>query len=165
MFFQLLSTIKVNLVAKIMQSVYLCVIFHVKHRTLPFLEVLTWFPILGDQDGVRCWWRHRPPAALPPIKHTSSCSEDQRLSTKGKIVSKYCNISKTLGRGSIHLLPLYHGGILICLYVRGLKYKSRSILRGKKELRFSKFNLLTKLFFTSKICWDHVSLLSIVTYA
>ena len=30
MFFQLLSTIKANLVAKIMQSSYLCVIFHVK---------------------------------------------------------------------------------------------------------------------------------------
>ena len=29
--FQLLSTIKVNLVAKIMQSAYLCAIFHVKH--------------------------------------------------------------------------------------------------------------------------------------
>ena len=41
MFFQLLSTIKVNLVAKIMQSVYLCVIFLVKHIKLPFLVVLT----------------------------------------------------------------------------------------------------------------------------
>ena len=38
MFFQL-STIKVNLVAKIMQSAYLCVIVHVKQ--LPFLAVLT----------------------------------------------------------------------------------------------------------------------------
>ena len=42
MFFQLLSTIKVNLVAKILQSVSLCVIFHVKHKKLPFLAVLTW---------------------------------------------------------------------------------------------------------------------------
>ena len=41
MFFQLLSTIKVNLVAKIVQSVYLYVIFHVKHENLPFLAVLT----------------------------------------------------------------------------------------------------------------------------
>ena len=43
MFFHLLSTIKVNLVAKIMQNAYLCVIFHdhVKHKKLPFLEVLT----------------------------------------------------------------------------------------------------------------------------
>ena len=32
MFFQLLSTIQVNLVAKIMQRAYLCVIFHVKHK-------------------------------------------------------------------------------------------------------------------------------------
>ena len=34
MFFQLLSTIKVNLVAKIMNSAYLCVIFHVKHKNI-----------------------------------------------------------------------------------------------------------------------------------
>ena len=52
MFFQLLSTIKVNLVAKIMQSAYLCVIFHVKHKKLPFLAVYTWFLIPGKiQDG------------------------------------------------------------------------------------------------------------------
>ena len=32
---------KVNLVAKIRQSAYLCVIFHVKHKAVPFLTVLT----------------------------------------------------------------------------------------------------------------------------
>ena len=73
MFFQLLSTIKVNIVAKIMQCAYLCVIFHVKHKKIPFLAVLTWFLILGKiqdggQDGDHCWWRHRPPAAPPPLK-------------------------------------------------------------------------------------------------
>ena len=78
LFFQLLSTIKVNLVAKILRSTYLCVIFHVNHKTLPFLAVLSWFLILGKiqgggQDGDHCWWRHRPPAAPPPIKYTSSC--------------------------------------------------------------------------------------------
>ena len=31
-----------------MQSVYLCVIFHVKHKKLLFLAVLTWFRILGN---------------------------------------------------------------------------------------------------------------------
>ena len=77
-FFQLSSTIKVNLVAKIMQSAYLCVIFHVKHKKLPFLAVLTWFLILGKiqdggQDGDHCWWRHSLPAAPPFIKYTSSC--------------------------------------------------------------------------------------------
>ena len=57
--------------------------------------------MFGDVD-------HRPPAAPPPIKYTSSCREDQRLSTESKIVSKCCNISKTQG-GSINR-PLYLGG-------------------------------------------------------
>ena len=34
MFFQLLSTIKVNLAAKIMQIAYLCAIFRVKHKKI-----------------------------------------------------------------------------------------------------------------------------------
>ena len=38
MFFQLPSTMKVNLVAKIMQSAYLCVIVHVKHKKLPLIS-------------------------------------------------------------------------------------------------------------------------------
>ena len=41
MFFKLISTIKVNLVAKMMRGAYLCVIFHVKHKKLLFLAVLT----------------------------------------------------------------------------------------------------------------------------
>ena len=45
--FQLLSTIKVNLMAKMMQSAYFCVIFHVKYKKLPFLAVLTWFLLLS----------------------------------------------------------------------------------------------------------------------
>ena len=39
-FFQLFSTIKLNLVAKIMQSAYLCVIFQVKLKKLLFFAVL-----------------------------------------------------------------------------------------------------------------------------
>ena len=68
--FQLLSTIKGNLGAKIMQNAYLCVIFHVKHKKLPFLVVLTWFLILGKiKDGHTInWWRHRPPAAPLSLK-------------------------------------------------------------------------------------------------
>ena len=64
------------------------------------------------------------PAAPPPIKYTSSCREDQRLSTEVKIVSKYCNISKTLGRGSNTPSPppppCTTGGVWICVYVPGL---------------------------------------------
>ena len=41
MFFQLVSIIKVNIVAKFMQSAYLSVIFHVKHKITIFLAVLT----------------------------------------------------------------------------------------------------------------------------
>ena len=62
------------------------------------------------QDGDHCWLRHRPPAAPPPIKYTSSCREDQRLSTEGKIASKYCYISKSLGGFHPPPPPLYHGG-------------------------------------------------------
>ena len=101
-----------------MQRAYLCVIFHLKHKKLPFFTVLTWFLILSKiqdlgQDGDHCW-RHSPLAAPPPIKYTSPCYDGQRLSTESKIVSKYCNILKTLGRGSIQPPSpppsLYHGG-------------------------------------------------------
>ena len=59
-------------VAKMIQSAYVCVILHVKRKKLPFLAVLTWFLILDKiQDGDHVWWRHRPPAAPPPIKYTA----------------------------------------------------------------------------------------------
>ena len=60
--FQLLSTIKANLVAKIMQRSYLFVIFRVKHKKLAFRAVS--IVILGKiqdvgqdvgQDGNHCW--------------------------------------------------------------------------------------------------------------
>ena len=36
---------------------------------------------------------------------SSSCRQDQTFSTQGKTISKYCNISKTQGRGSINPPP------------------------------------------------------------
>ena len=63
----------------------------------------------------------------PSIKYPSSCREDQRLSTEGKIVSKYCNISETLGGGGVHPLPLYHGGgmnLRVCSRVKCLLSRS-----------------------------------------
>ena len=52
MFFQYLSTLNVNLVAKIMQSAYLCVIFHVKHKNYHFSRFKPDFYILHKiQDG------------------------------------------------------------------------------------------------------------------
>ena len=48
--------------------------------------------------------------ATHKIIYTSSCWEDQRLFTEGKIVLKYYNISKTLGESINPLPPLYRGG-------------------------------------------------------
>ena len=41
--FQLLSILKVRLKKKMLQSTYLRVVFHVKHRKLPILAVFTRF--------------------------------------------------------------------------------------------------------------------------
>ena len=41
MFFQLRSTIKEKIVDEMMQSVYLGVILHVKHKKLPFIAALS----------------------------------------------------------------------------------------------------------------------------
>ena len=101
------------------------------------LTVLTWSLILdkiqdGAEDGHHVWWRHRSPAAPPPIKYTSLFREDQRLSTEGKSFSKYCNISKTLrGEGghqqTISPPPLlYHGWGLTFHVCPRVKYDSLS---------------------------------------
>ena len=67
-FFQLLSSIKVYLVAKIMQSAFLCVIFHVKRKKIPsscgfnlilkFLVIFKMATIVGDVTGLQ--QRHHP---------------------------------------------------------------------------------------------------------
>ena len=112
--------------------------FTCEARKLQFIAALIWFLILdqiqnGGQDGDHCCRCQRPPAAPPPIKYTSSCWEDQRLSTKGKIVLKYCNISKWNTATYQNLCgrvpstrpppPSYHGGVWIYVYVRGLSCK------------------------------------------
>ena len=96
------------------QNVYLFVILSVKHKKSPFLAVLTSFLILdkiqdGGQDGDHCWWRDRPPATPSRIKYTSSCWEDQRLSTDGKIEILQ-RIKNCRARGVPSPRLLYHGG-------------------------------------------------------
>ena len=110
MFFQLLSTIKVNIVAKIKQSVYLCVIFHVKHKKLTFLAVFTLFPILGRWRPLLVTSQASSSATTHKIYFILLRRSRQRLSTKSKIVSICCNILKTPGRGLINPHLLYHGG-------------------------------------------------------
>ena len=84
-----------------MQSNYLCY-FTCKAQKIFILTIFTWLLILdkiegGSQESDHVWWHHRPLAEPPPIKYTSSCRKDQRLSTEGKIVSKYCNIKNSRG--------------------------------------------------------------------
>ena len=60
MFFQLLSTIKVNLVDEMKRSTYLGIKLHVKQKTCPILGVFTRFLILGKiqyggKDGDHVW--------------------------------------------------------------------------------------------------------------
>ena len=109
-------------------------------RTKKKLSIFTWSLILlkiqdGGQDGDHFWWRHRPPAAPPPIKYTSFFGEDQWLSTEGKIFSKHCNISKTLGRGSINPPSpppqCITVGVWPCAYVREFKKKNTHTTRKK----------------------------------
>ena len=95
-------------------------------KNLIILTVFTWFLILdkiqdGGQDGDHVWKRYRPPAAPPPIKYTSCCREDQRLSTEGKIVSKYWNISKAEGGSFNPPSPLARWGY-DRVYVQGLNF-------------------------------------------
>ena len=106
-FFNFFSTIKVNLVAKIMQIAYFVLFFFSSTKKSPFLAVSTLFLILGKSKMVTIFGDVIGPLAAPsPIKYTSSCGEYQRLSTEGKIVSKYCNVSKTLGGGGHPPHPL-----------------------------------------------------------
>ena len=81
-------------------------------KKLLILTVLTWSLILdkiqdggGDGDHVR--WRHRSPAAPPPIKYTWFCGENQRISTEGK--KSFRNTATDQkpcgGRGAISLPP------------------------------------------------------------
>ena len=130
---------KVNFVEKVMQSNYLCVILHDKRKKLLILIVFTWFLILDKiQDGDHVWWRHRPPATPPPIKYTSSCREDQRLSTEGKIVLKFCDISKTQGRKVPSTPPPPPSwsavGVWRCVYVQGLNGRIKTEKQKKSRI-------------------------------
>ena len=157
-FFNFFSTIKVNLEAKIIQSAYFVLFFlpSTKKKS-PFLAVLTWFLILSKiQDGGHFWWRHSPPAAPPPIKYTSSCREYQRLSTEGKIVSKQCNISKTLvgGGGGPSTPPTCTTvGVWICMYVRGLITRTVLSENNKKILPPVKHRSTLLCFALYRVLW------------
>ena len=85
MFYQLLSTIKVKLVDKMMLSGYLSVILHVKRIKLAFIAVLTYFVILCKiQDSDHFLVMSQTSSSATTHKIYLSCREDERLSTKAK---------------------------------------------------------------------------------
>ena len=130
------NNIQYNIVAKIMQNVYLCVIFHVKHKKLPFLAVFTWFPILGRWRPLLVTSQASSSATTHKIYFILLRRSWQRLSTKSEIVSIRCNVLKTPGRGSINPPPppCTTVGVWICLFVRGLRFISSSQLRNNMQL-------------------------------
>ena len=135
---------------KMTQNNYLCVIIHVTYKTLLILTVFIWFLFLGKiQDGDHVWWSQKPPAVLLHTKYISSCQEDQELSTEGKIVSKYCNISKK--KGSINRPPppsCTTVGVWLCVYVRGLMNQAAQLqVQGNTSLFPFCFFLSTKILY------------------
>ena len=135
MFIRLLLTIKENLVSKIMQSAYLCVIFLVKHKNLPFLAVLTWFLILSK---IQDQWRR-------PLLVTSQASTSATTpKIKVKSFQNSAIYQKRRG-GVLSTLPtppplLYHGG---GMNLRGEPCKVKQTTNVLRML-----NILTGLFYT-----------------
>ena len=124
MLFQLLSGQKWSLWIK-WYRVFIYVLFYMlSAKKLLIHTVLTWFLTFDKiQDGDHVWWRRRPPPAQPPMKYTSSCRGDQRLSSEGKMVSKYRSISVPKEFHQIlplPPLPCTTVGVWICVFVRGL---------------------------------------------
>ena len=118
--------------------------------------ILTRFLFLSKiQDGDHSWCRHRPPAAPPPIKYTSSCWENQRLFTK--------DISKTLGRSFINP-RFYHGVGMILLVLPRVKIlrqiTSTRVLHDKISTYDASVNLPNQRpscrpeFLPELVCWS-----------
>ena len=95
-----------------MQSAYLCIILHVKHKKLPFIAVLTRFLIIGKiQDGGHCWRHHRLPAAPPPNKIYLFLLRRSKAFHWRQNRFEILQHIKNAGEGFYQPpLPLYHGG-------------------------------------------------------
>ena len=105
-----------RLVDELVQSNPLCVILHVKRKKVLILPVFTWFLIIdkiqdGHQDGDHVWWRHRPPAAPPPMNIAHLVEKVKGFPLKAKSFRNIATYQKPKG-GGIHRPPttLYHGG-------------------------------------------------------
>ena len=106
--------------------------YHVKHKKLPFLAVLTWFPILGKiqdrgQDGDHCWWRHRPPAAPLPKNIPQLVKKIKGFRLKVKSFRNTATDKKLRGGVPSTLSPPPTVGVWLCVYVRGLIRKTAMV--------------------------------------
>ena len=152
MFFQFLSTIKVNLVAKIIQSAYLCVNFHIKHKELPFVAVLTWFLLPGKiQDGDHCWWSHRPPESQPPLNISHLVKKIKGFPPKVKSFQNTATYQKLRGGVPSTLpppppTPCTTVGVWIWVYVRGLSLYNSTFLSFPPSSVMILLNFLSILF-------------------
>ena len=102
-----------KLVDEMMQSNHLCVILHVKCKKVLILTVFTWFLIFdkiqdGHQDGDHVWWRHRLPAAPPPMNIAHLVEKIKGFPLKAKSfrnIATYIENPGGGGEGSIDPLP------------------------------------------------------------
>ena len=85
-----------------MPSNYLRVSLHDKRKKLLILAVFTWFLVLDKiQDGDH-WWRHRPPAAPPPINISHLVENIKGFPLKAKSFRNIATFQKLKGGGSIN---------------------------------------------------------------
>ena len=112
-------------------------------RKLLILTVFTWFLILEkiqDGDYVQVTSQTANNATTHKMYIILFSEENQRLSTEGKIISKYCNTSKTK-RGVHQPLFLYHGGAMT------LRVRPRVNKSSKKGIKWTRIeNLIVKDF-------------------
>ena len=107
------------------------------------------------QDGDHVWWRHRPPAAPPPIKYTSSCREKiKSFPPKTKSFRNTAMYQKLKGEGVQSTPPLYHGGgMTLCVCPR----VNASFHCSEKVIIFNEWK-------SRSLRWNGRSLLRIMTY-
>ena len=105
-FFNFFSTVKVEIVDEMTYKVLIYVLFYMlRTKKLQSIKSLPKMAtIVSDVTGLQQTYHQQSIG-------TSSCWEDQRLSTEGKIVSKYCKYKKNIWGGVPSTIPqpLYHG--------------------------------------------------------
>ena len=116
-----------------------CHILHVQHQ-FPIFNVFWQFLIFdkikdGAQNGGHLGRHHRLPAAGQSIICTSSCRAHHRLSTKGEIFSKCCNITKKPKGGPWPPGPCTTVGVWFCLFIQGLMHVYKDIFCDMAKFR------------------------------